>query len=308
MNRKIFLITGGTSGIGFHTAQEIAKEKKTVIITGKNLIKGKKILNQIKNNASNDDIHYINGDLSSQEEILNIVKVIKKKFSKIDVLINNVGTAYLKRTESVDGIEKTFATNHLSYFLITGLLLPLLINSNKSRIVNVSSSIHKKCTHIDFNDIEMKNSYNVFDAYRQSKLCNILFTYFLSNKLKSRGITVNCLNPGSINTGFTYIDNRNSANSYINQTLIKIPRKIYNISKDMFKKKNLLKNSTNLLSSLEGAKTSIYLAMDDSLDGITGKYYHKKESLLSSETSYNYNNQKKLWNLSEKLTNFTYYV
>ncbi len=117
MNRKIFLITGGTSGIGFHTAQEIAKEKKTVIITGKNLIKGKKILNQIKNNASNDDIHYINGDLSSQEEILNIVKVIKKKFSKIDVLINNVGTAYLKRTESVDGIEKTFATNHLSYLL-----------------------------------------------------------------------------------------------------------------------------------------------------------------------------------------------
>ena len=306
MNRKIFLITGGTNGIGFHTAQEIAKEKKTVIITGKNLSKGKKILNQIKNNAGNDDVHYINGDLSSQDEIKNIVKVIKKKFSKIDVLINNVGTAYLKRVESVDGIEKTFAINHLSYFLITGLLLPLLINSNKSRIINVSSSIHKKCTHIDFNDIEMKNSYNVFDAYRQSKLCNILFTYFLSNKLKSRGITVNCLNPGSINTGFTYIDNRNSANSYINQTLIKIPRKIYNISKDMFKKKNLLKNSTNLLSSLEGAKTSIYLATDDSLDGITGKYYHKQESSLSSEITYDYNNQKKLWHLSEKLTNFYY--
>lgn len=307
MNKKIFLITGGTNGIGFHTAQEIAKEKKTVIIIGKDLIKGEKILNQIKNNSDNDDVHYINGDLSSQDEIKNIVKVIKKKFSKIDVLINNVGTAFLKRVESVDGIEKTFAINHLSYFLITGMLIPLLINSNKSRIINVSSHIHKKCTNINFNDIEMKNSYNVFDAYRQSKLCNILFTYFLSNKLKSKGITANCLNPGCVKTGFNYVDNRNSFSSYINKKLIKIPRKIYNISKDILNtKQNLLANNVDNLSPLEGAKTSIYLAMNDSLDGITGKYYHKQESLLSSEISYDYNNQNNLWNLSEKLTNFYY--
>ena len=99
MDRKIFFITCGTNGIGFHTAQEIAKEKKTVIITGKNLIKGKKILNIIKDNTDNYDVHYINGDLSSQNEIKNIVKNVKKKFSKIDVLINNVGSAYLKRIE-----------------------------------------------------------------------------------------------------------------------------------------------------------------------------------------------------------------
>ena len=306
MNKNIFLITGGTNGIGFYTAQEIAKEKNTVIITGKDLIKGNKILNKIKNSTDNDDVHYVNGDLSSQDEIKNIVKVIKRKFSKIDVLINNVGTAYLKRAESVDGIEKTFATNHLSYFLITGLLLPLLLNSNKSRIINVSSSIHKKCTHIDFNDIEMKKSYNVFKAYYQSKLCNILFTYLLSNKLKSTGITVNCLNPGYINTGFSYVDNRSSIISYIDKTFKIITHKIYKFSINIFKNKKLLTSNINRLSPLEGAKTSIFLATDDSLDGKTGKYYYKCESLLSSEISYDYSKQIKLWNLSEKLTNFYY--
>ena len=146
--KKIFLITGGTNGIGFHTAQEIAKLDSTIIITGKNMAKGKRKLELIKSNTKNEDIHYINGDLSSLSEVKRMAESIERKFSSINVLINNAGIGYFNRVESVDCIEKTFATNHLGHFLLTGLLLPILKISNQPRIINLSSEGHKKCNNI----------------------------------------------------------------------------------------------------------------------------------------------------------------
>ena len=281
MSKEIFLITGGTNGIGFHAAQEIAKTKKTVIITGKNSLKGKNKLNEIRRNTGNDDVHFINGDLSSQIEINNIAKTIQRKFSNIDVFINNAGAFFYKRKESVDGIEKTFAINHLAYFLLTGLLLPVILDSHKPRIVNVASSVHKGMD-LNFDDIEMKKTYDGYRAYRQSKLCNILFTYFLSNKLKSKGVTVNCLHPGFVNTGL----------GHNNSGPVKF---FFMLSQKLFGK-----------SPQEGAETSIYLAMKKDLEEVTGKYFHKHESLTSSGQTYNQDTQKRLWDLSEKYTNFSY--
>ena len=133
---------------------------------GKNALKGKNKLNEIKRNTGNDDVHFINGDLSSQIEIKSIAEFIKRKFSNIDVLINNAGATFFKREESVDGIEKTFAINHLAYFLLTGLLLPVILDSHKPRIVNVASSVHKGMD-LNFDDIEMKKTYDGYRAYRQ---------------------------------------------------------------------------------------------------------------------------------------------
>ena len=281
MSKEIFLITGGTNGIGFHAAQEIAKAKKTVIITGKNALKGKNKLNEIRKNTGNEDVHFINGDLSSQIEIKSIAEFVKRKFSNIDVLINNAGATFFKREESVDGIEKTFAINHLAYFLLTGLLLPVILDSHKPRIVNVASSVHKGMD-LNFDDIEMKKTYDGYRAYRQSKLCNILFTYFLSNKLKSKEVTVNCLHPGFVNTGL----------GHNNSGTVKF---FFMLSQKLFGK-----------SPQEGAETSIYLAMKKDLEKVNGKYFHKHETLTSSGQTYNQDTQKKLWDLSEKYTNFSY--
>tara|TARA_Y100000590_G_scaffold253004_1_gene284199 strand:+ start:421 stop:1299 length:879 start_codon:yes stop_codon:yes gene_type:complete len=292
MFNQIFLVSGATNGIGFYTAQEIAKKNKTVIIIGKNFSKGQSSIKEIKKNTGNNDVHYINGDLSSQGEIKKIANLIKKKFSKIDVLINNVGVIYTKRTESVDGIEKTFAINHLSHFLLTGLLLPMLLKSNKARIINVSSSIHNKA-ELNFDDIEMKTKYDGSIAYRQSKLCNILFTYFLSNKLKEKNIMVNCLHPGFVDTGF-------GSNNVSN-----LKKFLSNLFKKM-KFKNETNSENERSTPMVGAETSIYLALSNDLENITGEYYHKQKSLISSDLTYNKTIQKKLWNLSEKYTNFSY--
>ena len=292
MCNQIFLISGATNGIGFYTAQEISKKNKTVIIIGKNPSKGQRCIKEIKKNTGNNDVHYINGDLSSQEEIKKISDLIKKKFPKIDVLINNAGIMYTKRIESVDGIEKTFAVNHLSYFLLTGLLLPMLSKSSKARIINVSSSVHNKAK-LNFDDIEMKTKYDGSIAYRQSKLCNILFTYFLSNKLKEKNIMVNCLHPGFVDTGFGS-NNVNNMKKFLSKLFKKI----------LFK--NEINSENVRLLPIIGAETSIYLALSNDLENITGKYYHKQKSLTSSDLTYNKSIQKKLWDLSEKYTNFSY--
>jgi len=311
MRRKTFLISGGTNGIGFHTAFEIAKFKTTVIIIGKNPSKGQDRIDEIRKETGNNDVHYINGDLASQKEIKTIVQIIERKFSHIDVLINNAGIVYLKRFISVDGIEKTFAVNHLAYFYLTGLLLPIVLESHKPRIINVASSVHKKA-NLNFNDIEMKEKYDGKLAYRQSKLCNILFSYHLASKLKVKGINVNCVDPGFVNTGLG-LNNRSLIMTFSLKLLKKFfekkPNSLKLLKKFFEKKPKIIKKNysqTMRVNAKEGAETSIYLATGNDLDEVTGQYYHKQKPLISSELTYDKNIQKKLWDLSERYTNFSY--
>jgi len=280
-NQKIIVITGATSGIGFKTAFALANLGCKVIIIGKDNSKGIKAVNMLNNiNGSNTSLFY-NANLSVMNEISELANILNNELDKIDVLINNVGAIFTKRTLSTEGIEMTFALNHLSYFLFTNLLLNKIKNSNIGRIINVSSVAHLGAK-LNIDDIECKKNYNLgWKAYSNSKLLNILFTYYLSQNLSKSHITVNSLHPGFINSNF------GSNNSGFFTSLF-----------------NLYKNYAGL-SLDEGAKTSVYLASSKDVDSISGNYYVKSLKTRSSKISYDLSLQKKVWNISyEYLSKF----
>ena len=194
------VLTGGTSGLGYRAAQVLGKEiKNKIILIGSNKQKGETSVRNLIKETSNNNISFIQCDLSSISEIKLLADKLKK--FKIDILINNAGALFFSRKESVDKIEKTFALNHLSYFILTNILLKYKVIKNGGRIVNVASGAHRG-VKIDFNNLEMTTNYNGWIAYKKSKLCNILFTKKLSALTKKNKITVNCLHPGFVKTQF----------------------------------------------------------------------------------------------------------
>lgn len=204
----------------------------------------------------------------------------KAKYNRLDVLINNAGAIYSERLLSPEGYEGQITVNHLSHFLLTGLLLPLMKNTANSRIINVSSQAHKM-GKIWFNDLMLEKEYSGIKSYGQAKLANILFTYELASRLQNTGITVNCLHPGGVNTGFD-----------------RHLKGIVNILWKSFK--------PFLITSEKGAETSIYLATSDEVNGITGKYFIKKKPVESTKLSLDADVAKELWKRSEELTGFVY--
>ena len=245
------VLTGGTSGLGFRTAQVLGKEtKNTIILVGSNKQKGELSVENIIKETSNKNISFIQCDLSSISEIKSLANKLKK--IKIDILINNAGSLFFSRIESVDNIEKTFALNHLSYFILTNMLLKHKSIKNGGRIVNVASGAHRG-VKIDFNNLEMTTNYNGWIAYKKSKLCNILFTKKLSELTNRNKITVNCLHPGFVKTQF------GKNNSGLASLAIKFLMNFFAISVE------------------EGAKTIIYLATDDTVKNITGKYFYQSK-------------------------------
>jgi NAD(P)-dependent dehydrogenase (short-subunit alcohol dehydrogenase family) len=199
MNSKKVLITGGNAGIGFETSKALALKGYRVIILGRTKQKCEDAVYQINQIAQNDYCTYYLCDLSNQNEIKKTAQLISEQHHSLDILINNAGQVFTEYNESVDGIEMQFATNHLAYFLLTYELIPLLQKSTEARIINVSSNSHYR-GKVDFNNLYFKNNYKFFDAYAQSKLCNVLFTYALAEKLKNSNITVNALHPGLVKT------------------------------------------------------------------------------------------------------------
>ncbi len=278
--QKNALITGATNGIGLITAIEIAKAGYKTVVTGRDIAKTKQVVEMIKKNSGNNDIQYMIADLSIISNCKKVAEDYQSRFTRLDLLVNNAGAIFpeLKLTE--DGLENTFALNHFSYFIITGLLLDLLKMSEKSRIVNVSSGAHK-ASDIHFENIRGEIDYKSFSVYGQTKLANILFTYELAKKLEGTNVTVNCLHPGVVRTGF-------GANY---KGLIKAFMKLF---------------SPFLITPENGAKTTIFLALDKTLDGVSGKYFFKKKAVKSSPASYNETTAKKLWDISQEITGIHY--
>jgi retinol dehydrogenase 12 len=276
IKNKVVMVTGATNGIGFETARGIAKAGANLIIVGRNIEKCKRVKDIIVNETGNDRIEFFLADLSSQKDIYKMSNDIKINYDKIDVLINNAGAMFQKRIESVDGIEMTFALNHLSYFLLTNLLLDLIKNSENGRIVNVASDAHRFAA-VDFNDLQSNNSYKGFTAYSRSKEANILFTYMLAEKLKDFNITVNALHPGVVNTGF-------SKNTSGISPIVELFLKIFSVSPEI------------------GAKTSLYLSLSEDVNNVSGKYFAKNKSVKSSKSTYDKERQNKLWDISCKMT------
>lgn len=214
-------------------------------------------------------------DLSSQAEIRRVAADIKRTYPKIDVLINNAGIVENTFKRSVDGIEMTFAVNHLAYFLLTNLLLEPIKAAAPSRIINVSSAAHFGA-RMDFDNLQGEKGYNGWRAYSQSKLANILFTYELARRLAGTGVTVNCLHPGVIGTKL-----------FRNLGIINTLAGIF------------------LASPEKGAETSVYLASSPEVEGVTGKYFDNKRAVPSSSASYNEADAKRLWQISAELTHLS---
>ena len=270
LTNKNILITGATSGIGKETAIGLARLDANIILTTRDILKGEKVREELIKTTDNENIHILKCDLASFESIRNFCKDFKSKYNNLHFLINNAGVWDFKRRESKDGIENIFATNYLAPFLMTNLLLDLLKKSSPSRIINVTSGLHYGT--INFNDIEFKNNFSGFKAYRQSKLGLILFTRLLAKKLEGTGVSVNAAHPGMNKTD--------------------LGRDAGGFSKLIFKMMG--KDPKN------GAETSIYLASSSEVKNISGEYFAKKKIKKSSKQSYNMILAKKLWDLSEE--------
>ena len=273
---KVCMVTGATAGIGIVTAKALAQQGATVIVAGRNKEKSVSTVDQIRKETGNHDVEYILADLSVQKEVRKLSDDFKSKFKRLDILVNNAGAVFDKRFETADGLEMTFALNHLSYFLLTDLLLDTIKASVPSRIINVSSDAHKGAK-INFDDIQGKKKYGAMRAYGQSKLANILFTYELARKLEGSGVTSNALHPGFVASSFG--SNMRGAFRLILRFL------------QLF-----------AMSSENGAETSIYLATSPDVANINGKYFVKKKEVRTSVESYDKNVGEKLWEVSEELT------
>ena len=276
---NVCMVTGATSGIGVVTAKALAQEGATVIVVGRNKEKSFSVVDQIKKKTGNPNVQYMLADLSVQKEVRQLAEDFTGKFKRLDILVNNAGAIFNKRIETVDGLEMTFALNHLGYFLLTNLLLGTIKASAPSRIINVSSDAHKGAK-INFDDIQGTKKYGVMRAYGQSKLANILFTYELARKLEGSGVTSNALHPGFVASSF----GSNMSGAF--RLLIRFFQ--------LF-----------ALSSEKGAETSIYLATSLDVANTTGKYFVKKKEVSTSVVSYDNKVAEKLWKVSEELTNLS---
>ena len=269
MSSKTILITGATNGIGRQTALELTKLGHTIVFNARDMTRGQKVAEDLKIASGNNNIFTLECDLSSFDSIKKFATEFATEFERLDVLINNAGTWEKEYSKTVDGIETTFAVNHLAPFLLTNLLLPKLKASTPARIINVSSALHSG--KINFEDIEFERSFVGLVPYTQSKLANILFTNKLARELKGSGVTVNSLHPGIIRTAMTD----------------KVPWSLRGI-RGMFP------------SSIESsASTSVYLANSSEVDGVTGKYFEKCKQKDSGDYSNNIQIQDKLWEISE---------
>ena len=269
------VITGGTSGLGYRTAFILAQDSKNkIILIGKNKAKGEQAIKSLNNETKNKNLSFLQVDLSSIFETSSLKEKLANK--KIDVLINNAGALFYSRIESEDGIEKTFALNHLSYFILSNLLLKHKIIKNGGRIINVASGAHRG-VDINFDDIEMVTNYNGWISYKKSKLCNILFTKKLSELALKNNITVNCLHPGFVKTGF------GKNNTGVIGLIIKSLMTLFAIRVE------------------EGAETIIYLATSNNVKNISGEYFYESKINKPSFNSENKKSADNLWDLSIKI-------
>jgi len=277
VKEKVCLITGATAGIGKETAIALAKMGAEIIFTSRNQQKGELVKNEIIAISNNTKVDFILCDLSSLNSIKEFCVTFKKKYNRLHVLINNAGTSGFKRRLSKDGIEMTFAVNHLAPFLMTNLLLDVIKNSVPARIITVSAYLHKFGT-IDYNDLEHKESYSIIKSYSQSKLANILFTKQLALELKDQDVTVNCLLPERAVTN-----------------IVQDGGIVFNLLVRFLKSLNLKR-----LSAARAALTPVYLATSKNVENITSECFKKNKIVQTSEESYDRDNAKRLWEVSRE--------
>ncbi|MGH9895053.1 MAG: SDR family oxidoreductase [bacterium] len=275
------MVTGATSGIGAVTAEVLARQGATVIVVGRCHEKCAAAVDLIRHKTDNLAVDFLVADLSSQSEIRRLAQQFEARYQRLDVLVNNAAGIFMKRFQTVDGIEMTFALNHLAYFLLTKLLLDLIKASAPARIINVSSCGHELMNEIRFDDLQGRRNYRGFKAYHQSKLANLLFTYELARRLEGTGVTVNALHPGIVATN---IGKNNGWG--------------WRLLKPLFDPLFHMK----YISPEEGARTVIYLATSPEVEGTTGRYFVEEKPIVSSQASRDEAAADRLWQVCDEMT------
>jgi NAD(P)-dependent dehydrogenase (short-subunit alcohol dehydrogenase family) len=247
-----------------------------VIVQGRDAAKTERVAGEVKHESGAGKVDHLVADLSSMQAVRGLAAEVKQRYGRLDVLLNNAGAMNVRREVTVDGYERTFATNHLAYFLLTNLLLPELAKGTKARVVNVASAAHRRGGPLDFGDLMAERGYDMWKQYGRSKLANILFTRELARRVKDQGLTVNCLHPGFV------------ASDFLSKgglwALIKPIAYLFAIDE------------------VEGAKTSVYLASSPDVEGVTGRYFVKCREAKPRPFAEDDEAALRLWKVSEQLT------
>ena len=199
---RVVVVTGANSGIGREASRTLAQAGATVVMTGRDAARLAAAVSDVRVTTRNDDVHPLEMDLSSMPSVRDAAKQILDRWDRLDVLVNNAGVVLSERHVSADGLEMTFATNHLGHFLLTDLLLHRLKASTPSRIVNVASTAHRAARGLDFEDLQAEQSYSGMAVYNRSKLANLLFTRELADRLSGSGVSVFAVHPGTVRSGW----------------------------------------------------------------------------------------------------------
>jgi retinol dehydrogenase 14 len=279
MTGRTVLVTGGTGGIGLATAVGLAVLGARVGITGRDRARGEAAAADIRAASGNPAVDVFTADLSWQAQVRRLAGEVLDAYPRLDVLVNNVGGFWAHRHVTADGLEQTFALNHLAPFLLTNLLLERLRASAPARVVTVSSGAHAT-GRIDFADLQGSAAYSGQRAYSASKLANIMFTYELARRLDGTGVTANVLHPGVVRTNFGAEDQAGI------KAILPLLRPF-------------------LKSPAAGAATTIYLASSTQVDGVTGRYFANRKPKTSAKASYDTAAAARLWNVSADLVGLT---
>jgi retinol dehydrogenase 14 len=279
MAGRTVLVTGGTAGIGRATALGLAAMGAHLAITGRDRGRTEGAAGEIRA-AGGGQVGVFVADLSCQSEVRRLAEEVLQRLSRIDVLVNNVGGYWNTRHVTADGLERTFALNHLAPFLLTNLLLDRLTQSAPARVVTVASNAQAR-GRIDFDDLQGEGSWSGARAYSQSKLANVLFTYELARRLQASSVTANALHPGVVRTSFGAEDPAG-----VQRLLVPLLRPF-------------------MKAPAQGAATSIHLASAPDLEQVTGRYFANSKPTRSSKRSYDQAAAARLWQVSADLVGLT---
>ena len=271
MHGKTCLVTGASSGIGYETALGLSRDGARVGLVGRDRARTEAAASRIRE-ATGGTVDVFLADLSAQAEVRRLADAVLAAYPRLDVLVNNAGAAFDERRTTADELERTWALDHLAYVLLTLALLDRLKASAPARIVNVASVGHKHGT-IDVGDIDGARAYGAMKAYCQAKLGNVLFTYALARRLEGSGVTVNAVHPGAVASRFgTGIGGAFGL-------FMKLLRPF-------------------MISSEQGARTSLHVATAPELEGVSGRYFAKSREAPSSALSHDRALQERVWELS----------
>ncbi len=276
LDGKVCVVTGANAGIGRAATAGLAALGANVVMVCRDARRGESARAEIMSSTDNPHVDLLIADLRSQKETRRIAAQIQERYRRLDVLLNNAGTRFGEYESTLDGIESTFALNHLSVFLLTNSLLDLLRRSAPARVITIGSSTHRRAS-IDFEDLMHKTDYDEARAYDQSKLANVLFTYELARRLEGTGVTVNCVDPGAVDTNIRYAGGPAFQERWRQRI-------------------------ASLVTPEHAAKTIIWVASSPDLAETTGSHFMELSADDSSPGSHDEDVARRLWAASERLT------